>query len=97
MKQSRDMADDSVHQAAKAGEALEIISQAIQDITDMNHQIATASEEQGAVASEINQNIVNISQVAESTTDGTAKSYKATIQISETIARLESLINQFKR
>jgi len=97
MKQSRDMADESVHQAAKAGEALELINQAIKDITDMNHQIATASEEQGTVASEINQNIVNISQVAETTSTGTSRSFEATKEMSETIERLERLIHQFKR
>ena len=36
----------------------------------MTAQIASAAEEQGAVAEEINRNVVNISQVAEQTAAG---------------------------
>lgn len=48
--------------------ALNEIMNSVQRINDMNAQIATAAEEQSAVASEINQNITAISQVADQST-----------------------------
>lgn len=97
MEKSREMAKESVLHAAGAGEALETITNAINSISDMNRQIATASEEQSAVAEEINQNIVNISEVAEATSRGAANSVKATKEIVDTISLLDHLVVQFMR
>ncbi len=97
MEQSRRQADNSVELAARAGSALASISGVIDTITDMNHHIATASEEQSAVAEEINQNIVNVNQVAESTSDGAHRSVEATEQMVAAIDRLENLVVQFRR
>ena len=97
MEQSRVEAESSVDLAARAGTALESISGVIDNITDMNHHIATASEEQSAVAEEINQNIVNVNQVAESTSDGAHRSVDATQQMVQAINRLENLVVQFRR
>ena len=97
MEQSRDKAGISVQQAARAGEALEVITGAINTITEMNFQIATASEEQSAVAEEINQNVVNISKVADSTSQGAQQSVDATHEMVETIQRLDSLVSQFMK
>jgi aerotaxis receptor len=97
MEKSREMAKESVEHAASAGEALETITNAINSISDMNRQIATASEEQSAVAEEINKNIVNISEVAEATSQGAASSVNATKEIVETISHLDNLVVQFRR
>ncbi|MCU7890482.1 MAG: methyl-accepting chemotaxis protein [Candidatus Thiodiazotropha sp. (ex Ustalcina ferruginea)] len=97
MKRSRDKAEDSVKQAAMAGEALGEITGAINTITEMNYQIATASEEQSAVAEEINQSIVNISEVADMTSQGAQQSVEATNNLVQTIQRLDGLVSQFMR
>lgn len=97
MGQSRDMAENSVQHAARAGEALAAISQAINDITDMNHQIATASEEQSVVAAEVDQSIVNISQIAVSTAEGATQSVSATEKVVDTIEKLNKLVIQFRK
>ncbi|MCG7921832.1 MAG: methyl-accepting chemotaxis protein [Candidatus Thiodiazotropha lotti] len=97
MEQSRSQADSCVTLAAKAGDALQSISGVIDSITDMNHHIATASEEQSSVAEEINQNIVNINQVADSTSEGAHRSVQATEEMAEAIERLDNLVMQFKR
>ncbi len=69
MNQGREQAQVSVEQAARVRESLERITQGVEEITDMNVQIASAAEEQSAVTREINNNIVNlgqmVSQVAE--------------------------------
>jgi methyl-accepting chemotaxis protein len=97
MEQSRLEAGNSVDLAARAGSALESISGVIDNINDMNHQIATASEEQSAVAEEINQNIINVNQVAEHTSEGAHRSVEAGGQMVAAIDRLEHLVVQFRR
>ncbi|MBT2971340.1 MAG: hypothetical protein B6D72_09330 [gamma proteobacterium symbiont of Ctena orbiculata] len=97
MEKSRDTAGKSVEQAARAGEALETIAGAINTINDMNHQIATASEEQTAVAEEINKNIVNVNDVAGATAEGAMQSVHATEKIVTTVSQLNRLIVQFLR
>jgi aerotaxis receptor len=70
MEHSREQASGSVEQAAKAVDSLEAISRAINSINDMSTQIATAVEEQSAVADEINRSIMTIRTIAERTLDG---------------------------
>lgn len=57
MEHGRQEARHSVDLAAKTRAALDAISKMIDRITEMNHQIATASEEQTLVAEEINQDV----------------------------------------
>lgn len=97
VEQSCGKADASVELVAKAGAALETITDAINTITDMNHQIATASKEQSVVAEEINQNIVNISDVADMTSQGAQQSVEATEEMVQTIGNLDSLVVQFMK
>ena len=96
MQRSRKEAQQGVEFAAKAGSALTAIANAIDDITGMNHQIATASEEQRTVAEEINQNAVTISQVAETTSLGVKQSVAATQEMRGSIQRMQGLVQQFK-
>lgn len=57
---SQEQADSSVEVVRAAGQDLEKILEEVQRINDMNAQIATASEEQSAVAEEINRNLTQI-------------------------------------
>ncbi|MGF7243954.1 methyl-accepting chemotaxis protein [Pseudomonas oryzihabitans] len=64
MNNSRTQTDNQVDQTQVASQALDAILAAVSEITDMNLQIASAAEEQSAVAEDINRNVVNIGQVA---------------------------------
>ncbi len=64
MGQSKATADETVTQAEEANQAIERIRDAIQQISDMNIQIASAAEEQSLVAEEINNNTINIKDLS---------------------------------
>ncbi len=96
MEGARKRAQSGSDHVEKAAENLAMIAGEVGTINDMNTQIATASEEQSAVAEEINRNITNISHIADKTSEGA----KQTSQISEELVRLaaelERLVSQFK-
>ncbi len=68
IEEGRKSTSVSVEQAEHAGHALDAILSAVDTISAMNTQIATAAEEQSAVAEEINRNISRISDVTVQTT-----------------------------
>ena len=72
MQQGQSKAEDSVQQAAKAGDSLHAITSAVTTINDMNQQIASAAEQQSTVAEEINQSIVSINSATEEASEGSA-------------------------
>ncbi|MCC4265207.1 methyl-accepting chemotaxis protein [Oceanimonas baumannii] len=65
MTNSQEQAAISMDVVRAAGRDLEQILNEVQSINDMNAQIATASEEQSAVAEEINRNLININEGAQ--------------------------------
>jgi len=96
MEKGRSQAEASVAQAAKAGDRLEGITRSVSDITEMNTQIATASEEQSTVVEEINRNVTNISGVADQTAEAAEQTAQASHQLGELAMRLQGLVAQFK-
>jgi methyl-accepting chemotaxis protein len=96
MEDSQNRTDESVHHAAKAAEALETITQAVSVINDMNTQIASAAEEQSAVAEDINRNVINIGQVANEVAGGADESSAASADLTKLAEQQRRLINQFK-
>jgi len=96
MNDSQTRAAESVDQARKAGTSLDAISSSVSTINDMNMQIATATEEQSAVTEEINNNIVNISQIAESSTEGAKQITDATNELNQLAFNLQALVGRFK-
>lgn len=96
MDDSRSKAEDSVTQAAKAASSLETITNSVSLIKDMNTQIATAAEQQSAVAEEINRNILNISEIVDRTADGASQTSTASHELADLAIQLQQLVNQFK-
>ncbi|MGD8783870.1 MAG: methyl-accepting chemotaxis protein, partial [Thioalkalispiraceae bacterium] len=93
---SRDKSQESVQQAAKAGDALSTITASISEINDMNTMIASAAEEQSTVTEEINQNIASIRTSAEQTTQGADANRASSDELSKLSAELQQLVAQFK-
>ncbi|MFB4393592.1 methyl-accepting chemotaxis protein [Pseudomonas sp. LS_2] len=96
MEDSQGKTDDSVQQATRAAEALESITQAVSVINDMNTQIASAAEQQSAVAEDINRNVINIGQVAGEVAGGADESSQASAELTKLAEQQRRLINQFR-
>ncbi|CAG19877.1 methyl-accepting chemotaxis protein [Photobacterium profundum] len=95
MSQSKDTATNTVIKAQEADGALERIRVAIQQISDMNMQIASAAEEQSLVAEEINSNTIKIKDLSEqvaSAADGANDAMA--IQIN-TVRAQDEIMNKF--
>ncbi|MGI3003509.1 methyl-accepting chemotaxis protein [Shewanella algae] len=71
MQISRAQMQDSLELASKAGESIVSINEAVNTITDMSNQIASATEEQNVVAEDLNRNLSTIQMVSEENTQGT--------------------------
>ena len=93
---SAEKATETVSMANEAEHALLGIAQAVATISDMNVQIASAAEEQSAVADEINHAITAVNQVSEETYEGAQLVAQANEDLAILAASLTTLIQQFK-
>jgi methyl-accepting chemotaxis protein len=96
MKHSSEKAGYALTVAQAAGEALTIITQRINKISDSNLVIASAAEEQAKVAREIDRNIVNISDLAAQTAAGANQTSASAHELSRLAVDLNSLVTRFK-
>ncbi|MBT8768834.1 methyl-accepting chemotaxis protein [Metapseudomonas boanensis] len=96
MQDSQQKTDASVQHATEAAHALESITQAVSVINDMNIQIASAAEEQSAVAEDINRNVINIGQVANEVAGGADEASHASAELTKLAEQQRRLINQFR-
>ena len=96
MNQGQDQANNSVGQAKRAEESLTAINVSVIKISDMNTQIATAAEQQSAVAAEINQNFVEITRSALLAQQEASKITAASHQLEDLAQTLELNVKQFK-
>jgi len=96
MDHSQQRANTSVEQAASAGESLDGITTVVNEVNDMNTQIATAAEEQNAVAEEINRNVISINQVSQQTAEGAGQTAEASETMAGLAAQLQMVVGKFK-
>ena len=95
MEKGREKAEESVEQAARAGDALKSITRVVETITSMNTQIASAAEQQSTTAEEINRNIVNINDVTEETAKGSNQASIATEELARLAVDLQGQVSRF--
>lgn len=95
MQHSRDKAELALVQAKKAGDALDTITLQISRISDSNHIIASAAEEQSKVAREVDRNIINISDLATQTAAGAQQTSVAAHDLSRLAVGLNTLVVRF--
>ena len=96
MNKSCEEAQSVVEQAAKAGTSLSAILAAVERITEMSTQIASASEQQNATTEEINRNITIISGMGNETSIGAQQTASASEGLARLATDLQGLVKQFK-
>ncbi|MCF1184718.1 methyl-accepting chemotaxis protein [Marichromatium gracile] len=96
MDESRDHAQVSRESAAEAETALNAITQAVATINDVNSQVASAAEEQSAVAEEINRNVTSISDVSDRNAEGAKQTTDASDRLAKLAAELEAVVGRFR-
>ncbi len=96
MGSSHQTADGTVSQSAQVQQALENILSAVGAIVDQNQQIAAAAEQQTAVAHDIDQNIVEINQAGERTSEGASETERASRELAGQVVELKRLIGAFR-
>jgi methyl-accepting chemotaxis protein len=95
MKDCRSEGQESAAQAGQAGQLLEEINHDIISIMDMTTAIATAIQEQSAVASEVNRHVVSIRDVAEATSESASQNELMSSELSEQAKVLTNEIKHF--
>ncbi|WP_391091184.1 methyl-accepting chemotaxis protein [Vibrio sp. NH-UV-68] len=95
MNTSKSTAGTAVDRANEANVALEQIRNAIQRISDMNIQIASAAEEQSLVAEEINNNTVKIKDLSTQVADSASNASIAMQAQTENIREQDAILNKF--
>ncbi len=95
MKHAREQRTTSVATVEASTSALAEVTIAVSTINDLNMEVASATEEQSAVAEEINRNIVHISDLADKTTASSTSALEATQELGDAVNRLRTLVWQF--
>lgn len=96
MQLGRDQAYGSVQSAADARQALEKIASAVVRIRDMNTSIASAAEQQSAVAEEINRNVTNINDATLQVSESTEQTRHSSGKLARLAEQLQSQLGHFK-
>jgi len=95
MQQSNIRARSTLEVAKAAGTALEAIASAFTLINERNIVIASASEEQAAVAREVDRNLMNIRDLALQTSAGANQTSAASQELSRLAVDLNSMVARF--
>ena len=96
MQKSKSQVGISVENVEKTGVSLECIVNAVNDINNMNTQIASAAEEQNCVSEEINRNVIVIKDAVENSMAGANEITCASESLGELSTDLSGLVAKFK-
>ena len=96
MGQSRERAQATVAKAIEARNALDAIINEVNTLTQMNTQIATASQQQSSVAEEISRNVTSINQLSDSSAQAVKGINRSSQDLGTLASDLQQLVLQFK-
>jgi len=96
MDKGSESTEKCLDKSREATDAFEEVSQIVNNISALNAQIATAAEEQSAVATEVNNNLASITNIATATSDGALNTSKANEIITSGLGDLRQHVHQFR-
>lgn len=95
IRRSQQSTEMCVSQSEQSGEALVKMSETLRQVRDMSTHIATAAEEQSAVAREISQNVVNISNMAADAESNATQVKSLNAEVAEQAQEQQRLLCKF--
>ncbi|WP_088329547.1 methyl-accepting chemotaxis protein [Lacimicrobium sp. SS2-24] len=96
MKKGTEQADSSVETANTAGNSLSMITKTINQISEMNRQIADATDEQQSVSASIVRHVDEIHQRTEQTSSSSKELASVGSELAELAKNLEAIAKQFR-
>ncbi|HJE35703.1 MAG TPA: methyl-accepting chemotaxis protein [Pseudomonas aeruginosa] len=96
MQRSHQLVDQSVDDALQTEAALGNIATAVALIQQMNQQIAAASEQQSAVAKEINRSVTAIREVADQSAQAMQSTASSSDQLADLGRELQGMVRHFR-
>lgn len=96
MKTGQDQASQSVQQAEKTGESLQLITDKVQSISDMNTGIAAATEQQQHSSESIHSHIIKMSSSAEKIVESSENINGLSGNLANVSEKLQAICSQFK-
>ncbi len=96
MERTAEASGQAVDHATRADQALQRIKQIVEEMADMNTQVATASEEQSAVAEELNRNVVIVADVAQRVLELAMQNQTAAMEAALAVQEVGMLMGQFR-
>ena len=93
---SQQLSSSTVEQVGTANSSLSEIERLVTVITDMNSQIARATEQQSSAADEVNLRISELSQSTEQSLQNTAQLSDASDNLKHSSQELNDVVNRFK-
>ncbi|WP_442793257.1 methyl-accepting chemotaxis protein [Pseudomonas sp. S30] len=96
MDSSRTLTDSSVELTRRVGTSLETITRTVSTIQSMNQQIATAAEQQSAVAEEINRSVMNVRDISDQTSAASEETASSSVELARLGTHLQGLVARFR-
>ena len=96
MRAGQDATVSGVEASRAAGESLQTIAGQVEQISDINHQVATATEEQSSVTEEVTRNAQGIADLAHATANEVRDCQANCQALAELAANLSSQMERFQ-
>ena len=96
MARGQEKAKEGVSYSGKVGETLGNITNSVNSIADINSQIASATEEQQMVSTEIQQNVDALMSIGQQSAEGAQQTQSTAAELAKFRDQLQGLMRQFK-
>ncbi|ODQ00058.1 methyl-accepting chemotaxis protein [Salinivibrio sp. DV] len=96
MGKTKEQCQSTADKTSEVSNSLTIMSASVREIDDVSTQIATATEEQSAVAEELSKNMLSIRDMVSSLVESGKQTVSATDSLSQSNQELDRLVSNFK-
>ncbi|OOF22909.1 methyl-accepting chemotaxis protein [Salinivibrio sp. IB574] len=96
MGKTKEQCQSTADKTSEVSNSLTIMSASVREIDDVSTQIATATEEQSAVAEELSKNMLSIRDMVSNLVESGKQTVSATDSLSQSNQELDRLVSNFK-